>query len=973
MQASQRARDLDRLYQGRQRGHAPQISISDDSHHVTDAIGSMYGANDEDDYASSTSSTLSQHNYEQSQDGRSSRPLSFVPSPLGETITPYSPDSPSRTFNGQSTGTHRVPSHEKNGSAFGYHGPLSPTSPTADYPGGARTGAAINGRATAGAAMSNAAASPSTSPTTSSLNRSPSGASQHFPMTDLDSEAAVAQEFSNLQAIRRMSMGVVDAGADPDLPSFNSGGFHVPALAPAHDADEQDPARMFWVPASVHPELAPKAFESFIQDRVKTIKRSSLSMSSGVSSSLSPSSADGNGSLRRKKSMLSRQVKDGSGYQDGAERLERKRSSLHRDGGGLPSLQELEDLAQDPSSLVRRLSIDGQRTSLEAASDTAEGQQEDMPILPPKPLGQGLKRSTKTTYRRGSQRKGDRLAGRRGMRGSQDGDHGDEPPVPSLPKADEAPQLPAFSGDFGSFDDRLFGSSLQRVQTEPTQPKPRAVENFSRPGRKAQTPPLSQDEFGYDVRPTSPEDRRQNSPSPESHMFPPRSSSARSPPPAVQQMQVPTIVETPPPPQEHGRPYSAPGLQRPERVSSMDSQQPNNRIERPTLNRPASLQQARGQQSQQKTTFDQIGATGNQQPQPAIPSQNTRTDSLSIIPTYETDKKPEKKGKDKKDDGTRKSSWSWLTGGEDKEKDKDSGSKKSKQKMLSKPTERTQHDDTRLDVLQTQIDGNKPRESLVLERAQVQIEQPKTPGKKSSDGKKEKDSGLFSSLFGGSKKKSDKDSSSRSKSSASHRGLSPEPPQRKLQPDVDYNWTRFSILEERAIYRMAHIKLANPRRELYSQVLLSNFMYSYLAKVQQMHPQIQIPQSAAQKKQMQQERKKAEREAAQQGAGGGQQPEEFAQYQRYQEQQARAEGSLSSNSTPPRTGSLIDGARNAHSLHQDPQHQQQANQYSHYGHVNGNSGSYNGSVGQQAYASQPSHYDYSGNHSREAERSATGW
>ena len=47
---------------------------------------------------------------------------------------------------------------------------------------------------------------------------------------------------------------------------------------------------------------------------------------------------------------------------------------------------------------------------------------------------------------------------------------------------------------------------------------------------------------------------------------------------------------------------------------------------------------------------------------------------------------------------------------------------------------------------------------------------------------------------------------------------------RILKPDIDYNWTRFSILEERAIYRMAHIKLANPRRALHSQVLLSNFM-----------------------------------------------------------------------------------------------------------------------------------------------------
>jgi hypothetical protein len=47
---------------------------------------------------------------------------------------------------------------------------------------------------------------------------------------------------------------------------------------------------------------------------------------------------------------------------------------------------------------------------------------------------------------------------------------------------------------------------------------------------------------------------------------------------------------------------------------------------------------------------------------------------------------------------------------------------------------------------------------------------------------------------------------------------------------------------------MAHIKLANPRRSLHSQVLLSNFMYSYLAIVQAMHPQMNVPISPQQKR-----------------------------------------------------------------------------------------------------------------------------
>jgi hypothetical protein len=88
---------------------------------------------------------------------------------------------------------------------------------------------------------------------------------------------------------------------------------------------------------------------------------------------------------------------------------------------------------------------------------------------------------------------------------------------------------------------------------------------------------------------------------------------------------------------------------------------------------------------------------------------------------------------------------------------------------------------------------------------------------------------------------------------------------RELRADVDYPWTRFSILEERAIYRMADIKLANPRRALYSQVLLSNFMYSYLEKVQQMHPQM-VSSSGSQR-----------------SSKSRDQPDEYLQYQRYQE------------------------------------------------------------------------------------------
>jgi hypothetical protein len=243
-----------------------------------------------------------------------------------------------------------------------------------------------------------------------------------------------------------------------------------------------------------------------------------------------------------------------------------------------------------------------------------------------------------------------------------------------------------------------------------------------------------------------------------------------------------------------------------------------------------------------------------QHPSP-LPGSSARTDTLTFIPTIE-EKKPERKSKKDKDDdssGSRKPSWGWFKGSDEKDKKdkkKEDDHKRNKTKLgLDKP-----HDNARLDVLQSTLETTpRGRESLVLDREsmdhRLHDERKKESSRKSGgESKKEKEKeGLFSSFFGGSKKKSDRDSGG--KKGSSLRALSPDPPHRPLKPDIDYNWTRFSILEERAIYRMAHIKLANPRRALYSQVLLSNFMYSYLAKVQQMHPQMQIPQTALQKKQ----------------------------------------------------------------------------------------------------------------------------
>ena len=687
-------------------------------------------------------------------------------------------------------------------------------------------------------------------------------ATSQFPLNNLDYEsdpAAVAQELSNLQALRRMSMDV-NATGDPDLPSFNSN-LSIPSRAPTGSDDEDDTSRMYWVPARIHPELAPTEFKTFIDSRVASIKRRSQERSLAPDD---PEHEGSGGSLRRRKSMLSRQIdnsggKGAEGYVDGAERLDRKRSLSGGDtaNAGIRNLQDLGAIVNDPDTAMQRLSTD-------TTSSTRSGEGDDIPILPSAPIGNSLRRSTRTNYRRGSLRK-DRgpLSRRAGRTEDIDGEE------TTISGADAANEI----------------AGISRVRTEPLPTTERITENFSRPVRSKRVMPLkpSSIEATKEAQqpqsaPTTPEFPKTHPPP--KHFVSQIASNGRSSiSPQVLARTIPHIVETPPPSDE-ARPKIRQG-NLPERVSSHEplpsltahGSLPLGTVSQRSAKWPSQMRPNQLERGNQ--TLKDMAA----HPSP-LPGNSTRTDSLSFIPTLTEDKKVDtRKTKDKKEkdgvDGPKKSSWSWgsLLGSEEKEKEKkrDEDIKKAKSKLARSPEK--PHDSTRLDLLQTTMEGSRGRESLVLDRGDIKLEEErkKESSRKSSasDIKKEKDASLFSTLFGG-KKKNEREPAGKKHIS---RNLSPDPPARILKPDVDYNWTRFSILEERAIYRMAHIKLANPRRALQSQVLLSNFMYSYLAKVQQMHPQIQMPQSVALKQQQQQQQQQRKVE----------QPEEFAQYQRYQE------------------------------------------------------------------------------------------
>ncbi|TDZ33972.1 Protein zds1 [Colletotrichum spinosum] len=803
------------------RGHAPQLSISDPSHHVTETIGTLYG--DEEDYEGRPISFMGQSYSDQVQTQRQANIDQSADDPRSQMIRSASDKT------GMATAQNAVPNLKKSQTL-----PTRSPSQRSNYENGPK------------------------SPPMSL--RDVKNESSQFPLGNIENPNDIAQELSNLQALRRMSMDVGN-NADPDMLPFSGLSLMaMPPIAPTGDDDENDPSRLLWVPAAVHPELAPTEFKNFLENRVQTIKRrsgDSFTSSDGVDRSNS------GGGLRRKKSMLSRQIDPTggrNGYIDGAERLSRK-SSL-RDYS-TPEL-DLGELVKDPSKVVQKLSKDSQ----------ADGAAGDMPILPVAP-GMGLRRSTRTTYRKSGSVRSDRLpfSKRVGNR------HG---PSESSDSVDVVPPLPS---------DVPNVPTHTRVQSEPVS------ENFSRPNRSVRR----QHKFSQDMgtgsdgasseieEPVSPTSLRSEQP----QQHPARTSSVTVPvvPPVPAVPSVPTVVESPvteespqrqqfpqrssssqhasqpippkspveePPARSSLRPGSSHSVQ-----SAHSAQSPTTPTMPSSPQSPMPLQQSQQQANAPNHTAKDMAS----QPSSLPGSGANRTDTLTFIPTLPAEeKKPEEKRVEKKlrkerdDDSASVSStkssggWSkWLKGGSD-DKDK---KKKEEEKRKKAHAEKVQ-DNARLDVIQNSIEGAKGRESIIVDRDNVEqklVEERKKESRK-AESKKEKEGGLFSGLFGGGKKKSEKEQSSKK---GQHLRVSEEVPYRPLKPDVDYHWTRFPLLEERAIYRMAHIKLANPRRSLMSQVLLSNFMYNYLAIVQAMHPQMQVPQSPQQRR-LEEERRRKEQE-----------------------------------------------------------------------------------------------------------------
>ena len=146
------------------------------------------------------------------------------------------------------------------------------------------------------------------------------------------------------------------ANADTDSTGSSSEGSSSsdsgsrPSDAPNNPSD--DPFHLFWVPASLHPEIAPAEFRAFLKDHA----RSPSDGSETSEESPSPSSLSSSSSLNRKRSMLSRQYRPK--LNDGVEEenvvpMKRNRSILYPTNPGpqltISDLQKLEELAEEAS------------------------------------------------------------------------------------------------------------------------------------------------------------------------------------------------------------------------------------------------------------------------------------------------------------------------------------------------------------------------------------------------------------------------------------------------------------------------------------------------------------------------------------------------------------------------------------------------------------------------------------------------
>ncbi|KAH9839954.1 uncharacterized protein C8Q71DRAFT_745039 [Rhodofomes roseus] len=701
------------------------------------------------------------------------------------------------------------------------------------------------------------------------------------------SELEIRREVEALRDIRRRSTagGPGSLILDPDLPSTTtqpspttpywspeelSGSSQSDNSDTGSEESNNDPFHLFWVPARLHPEIAPAEFRQFLKEHA----RSPSDEPSGLGRSVSNGSTD----LGRKKSMLSRQYKPSANDDVEDEEvvpIRRNRSSIYSNGPQLTisDLQKLEELAEeasnsdDPSrlrSVLRRsLSLNVAPSVIDQMDDLHDpGDEADSPIIVPR-MGDRLRRSARTKIRKpGMQGEGaHRFTATRSRRKSvnRSATLGSPRTSSEMSVSDhghaEASRTPRAS------EDAALASQIPPIPPVPPLPRPESYseEALIYDAYVTEEP----DELDAFQRETTPE------PSVESSLSGPSSTTTHTESHELAADSGPIL--------HHPKPQRA--------VAPAVTEPP---VETHTPSPPP-------------TTAAASPPSNVLQPRP----------SLQEAPLYQ----PPSPG----------------------------------------PSEHRREKDKKGGLFKWGSDKGSKKQAKEKEQREREKE-------------KEKDTGFFGSLFGGKKKQEDAPPSIATQSgretaaallgaSKSSKNYAPSP-----SPQLAGMYARYPIHVERAIYRLSHIKLANPRRPLYEQVLISNLMFWYLGVINKTQSQQNAgangvaqpqPQASGQTQPVpdkeQQEREQREREERERA-----EKEHLEREQEQREKQRR--GSLTK---PGAANAPQPGVRRAEMPVRGPQYEMQHRAMEHeYGHgysnsTSGGSGYGYGSGGGASYQSQP--------------------
>ncbi|GAA6017272.1 hypothetical protein JCM11491_000613 [Sporobolomyces phaffii] len=691
---------------------------------------------------------------------------------------------------------------------------------------------------------------------------------------------------------------------------------------------------LFWLPASLHPELAPQEFKAFIREQTRPealARRTSMSAAGGAAggvlrsrSQLGPNGASASGRIGgRRNSMLRGEYKpraddavslDGgttpspvhrsgsTSSSPGSQGLKRagSQSSIGSGGGGLAfeeltirDLQRLEELAQRAEReqeltegegegerlgrvLRRSLSLNPHRmaegvvgvvagqnppssslpasygSTLSSAAPSAatsgtdslggsgdgsmvggvDDEDFDSPLIVPPP-GQILRRNARTKIRKtgpggevsfGGYRSGggSRLGGGSGRRARSSSDGSGIGAGQQTTTEDEFAGSSVESHDMsesggGGYNDlRRSTSSLNSVDSASASTRPTTFSSTSPP---IESPPLDGTAQYLEIADPAP-------PVPHIELQQPTKTSPSSPTSPTSPTRTSTLppVSAPAPAPASSRPPPSQGIS----PASAEYDWASQHLPQPQPT-PAKPQQQYSVHPSHGPSLPPPAPQAVPIPQP----ERERTHSVSSIASSKSSASTsaslggakEKEGKEKK------TGWAAKLGLGSSSSD----DKKKKGKGKEKDKDHARHRDHE----------NEKSETVMVEDHRA------TSSAKSSS---KESGGTSNSLFGGlfGRRRNDYDSPSSSSTSTSSAAnstshsagasaaLAPPPPPTAsgaLLPNGKYaNFYRLPIHVERAIYRLSHIKLANPRRPLYEQVLISNLMFWYLGLIQKPQP-----------------------------------------------------------------------------------------------------------------------------------------